>query len=65
MHVVITCVFCGITCIDRRSRSVRAHRKMLSRRGGAFRARRLLVFAVPAFCDSIATTMINIGLFYT
>ncbi len=30
-----------------------------------FRLRRILVFAIPAACDAFATTLLNIGLFYT
>jgi len=31
----------------------------------AHKLRTLLTFAMPAFCDAGATTMLNIGLFYT
>lgn len=49
----------------RRTKQARAHRRLLTRRGASFRARRLLAFLLPAACDTIATTMINVGLFYT
>ncbi|EFJ46787.1 hypothetical protein VOLCADRAFT_92585 [Volvox carteri f. nagariensis] len=40
-------------------------RAELQRLGPAFRMRRVLVFAVPAACDAVATTLLNVGLFYT
>ncbi|GFR44395.1 hypothetical protein Agub_g5618, partial [Astrephomene gubernaculifera] len=40
-------------------------RTELERRGPAFRARRMLIFAVPAACDAVATTLLNLGLYYT
>ncbi len=40
-------------------------REELARRGAAFRSRRLLVFAIPAACDAVATTLLNLGLYYT
>lgn len=40
-------------------------REELARRGPAFRSRRLLIFAIPAACDAVATTLLNLGLYYT
>ncbi len=31
----------------------------------AYHVRRLLAFAVPTLCDATATTLLNVGLFYT
>jgi hypothetical protein len=31
----------------------------------SFYVKRVLVFAIPAMCDACATTLLNIGLFYT
>ena len=47
------------------SRSRVKRRQELQRRGPAFRLRRVLAFAAPACCDAVATTLLNIGLFYT
>ncbi|GIL57447.1 hypothetical protein Vafri_12671 [Volvox africanus] len=40
-------------------------RAELERLGPAFRLRRVLIFAIPAACDAVATTLLNVGLFYT
>lgn len=40
-------------------------RAELARQGAAFRLRRVLIFAIPASCDTVATTLLNIGLYYT
>ncbi|KAG2448095.1 hypothetical protein HYH02_007119 [Chlamydomonas schloesseri] len=47
------------------SRSRVKRRQELARRGAAFRVRRVLAFAAPACCDCVATTLLNVGLFYT
>ncbi|KAG2431070.1 hypothetical protein HXX76_009603 [Chlamydomonas incerta] len=47
------------------SRSRVKRRQELARRGAAFRLRRVLAFAAPACCDAVATTLLNVGLFYT
>ena len=35
------------------------------KRPRSFFVRRALTFAIPALCDSITTTLLNLGLFYT
>ena len=40
-------------------------RNELRKRGAAFRLRRVLAFAIPATCDAVGTTLINVGLYYT
>ncbi|KAG2492248.1 hypothetical protein HYH03_009490 [Edaphochlamys debaryana] len=40
-------------------------RAELAAAGPGFRARRVLAFAIPACCDAVATTLLNLGLYYT
>lgn len=50
----------------RRSSKSRVRRRAeLKQRGAAFRLRRVLAFAIPATCDAVGTTLLNVGLYYT
>ncbi len=48
-----------------RSKSARQRHAELAQRGPAFRAQRLLVFLIPACCDCMGTTLLNVGIYYT
>jgi hypothetical protein len=52
---------CPLPPCSSKSKSGIRRRAELAQRGPGFRARRILIFAIPAACDTIATTLLNVG----